>query len=150
MTKPKQPAADKEKPAENLEFGKRLKTLRQRHDLTLDAASKLTKLADPKGDGISRVTMSRYENGDYSPGLRELRILSTAFRVPLSWLAYGDAEDPMNFWEPSLELILDDKIAKVVLYQLAKYGLIDEKETRTDERMTPEYEQMLIKAKESD
>lgn len=88
MTKQKQPAGEKEKPAENLEFVKRLKTLRQSLDLTLDTASRLTKIAAPKGDGISRVTMSRYENGDFSPGLREPRILSMAFRMPLAWLAY--------------------------------------------------------------
>lgn len=150
MTNPKQNAGEKEKPAENIEFGKRLKSLRQQRELTLDAASRLTRLADPKGDGISRVTMSRYENGDFSPGLRELRILSTSFRVPLSYLAYGDSEDPMNFMEPSIELVLEDKIAQVVLHMLAQYGLIDKKEANAEERFSPEYEQMLEQAKASD
>lgn len=56
----------------------------------------------------------------------------------------------MNFMEPSIELVLEDKIAQVVLHMLAQYGLIDKKEANAEERFSPEYEQMLEQAKASD
>lgn len=101
------------------DFGKRLLGVRQHRDLTLEQLSKLTKLLDPDEKGISRVALSRYENGTYQPGLRELKLLSWSLRWTLSSLVYGYGDDPMDFTEPNLNLVIEDKILEV----LASMGL---------------------------
>lgn len=69
----------------NASFSGRLKRTRQANGLTLDALSLVTKVVDPEGKGISRVSLSRYETGT-SPGLRELRLLLLALRRTLGAL----------------------------------------------------------------
>lgn len=117
----------RERSSEATEFGDNLRSRRQRWNLTLDAMSRLTKLVDPAGAGISRVALSRYENGDSLPGLREIKILSLALRTPLASLVYGDADDPMNFMSPSIELVLQDLVADVVEATLERHGLIQKR-----------------------
>lgn len=104
------------------DFGKRLLGVRQHRDLTLEQLSRLTKLLDQEEKGVSRVALSRYENGTYQPGLRELKLLSWSLRWPLSSLVYGYPEDPMNFQELNLNLALEGMIIEV----LASKGLIEQ------------------------
>lgn len=122
-------SAGKARTEENIEFGARLRQHRQALDLTLDAMSRLTKLVDPVGAGISRVALSRYENGDSLPGLRELKLLSQSLRLPLSYLVYGDPDDPMNFMnaEP-LEIAVENFIGNIVNATLRRHQLIPEDE----------------------
>jgi transcriptional regulator with XRE-family HTH domain len=109
-----------------------LKSSRQRHELTLEQLSRLTKEIDPSGVGISRVALSRYENGSSLPGLRELRLLSFALRRPLSLLAYGEFTDPMSSYRIELEM----RIMEVVNDHLTAEGLI-----KGDQSQDPESEQ---------
>lgn len=122
-------------------FSERLKRARQAKGLTLDALSLVTKGVDPEGKGISRVSLSRYETGT-SPGLRELRLLALALRRTLSWLVYGDNEDPMS--PPASVMAIEDQISRVVLDVLAAKGLA---ERETSPREHPAYEQLLEEAK---
>ncbi|MDO8892372.1 MAG: helix-turn-helix transcriptional regulator [Sulfurimicrobium sp.] len=101
----------------------RLKRLRQTSGLTLEALSFVTKGVDPEYKGISRVSLSRYESGA-EPGLRELKILSWAFRRPIAFIVYGN-EDPVSVdhREP-LDLVIEDIVAETVLTILERKGLI--------------------------
>ncbi len=134
------------KPAEALEFGNILRRVRQSLDLTLDAMSRLTKLVDPAGTGISRVALSRYENGDSLPGLRELKVISHSTRMPLSFLVYGYANDPMNFLDEPLELIVEDFVSGIVNATLRHHGLIPQDDPENI-RLTKQYEALLERAR---
>ncbi len=69
------------------QVGDRLKRLRTRRHLTLNAVSART--------GISKSTLSRLENGDRRPTLELLLALSHTYRVPLDDLVAAPAEgDP--------------------------------------------------------
>jgi transcriptional regulator with XRE-family HTH domain len=69
------------------QVGDRLKRLRTRRRLTLNAVSART--------GISKSTLSRLENGDRRPTLELLLALSHTYRVPLDDLVAAPAEgDP--------------------------------------------------------
>lgn len=70
-------------------IGGRVALLRSQKELTHDGLSKLSKLADPSGVGISRTTIRSYELGNFKPGARELRILSKALQVSPAWLLLG-------------------------------------------------------------
>lgn len=101
---------------EKAQIGSRIRTLRQsRGDLTLDQLSELTKLLDPFGKGISRVSLSRYETGAAFPGIREIKILARALRATVSLLLYGDTEDPMNFFGPSIDDVIGDLVHQVLV-----------------------------------
>lgn len=135
--------SDIKKPSfENIEFGKRIKAQRQRRELTLDELSQLTKLIDPSGEGISRVSLSRYENGTYAPGLRELKVLSQSLRLSLALLVYGDSEDPMDFYEHTIEEAIDDHVYRI----LAEKGLVEK--TWDDVRMSDDYQALLKKVRQ--
>lgn len=95
------------------DFGKNLRELRQTRGLTLEALSFVTKGVDRDGKGVSRVSLSRYESGAL-PGLRELVILSHAFRVPLARLVYGDPEDPLAKPFTTLEFVVQDIVLDVL------------------------------------
>jgi transcriptional regulator with XRE-family HTH domain len=105
---------------DNALFAQRLKSGRRKTGLTLDQLSKLTKLIDPKQEGISRVALSRYETEASLPGLRELRLLSFSLRLPLAWLVYEEHMDPMLNYRTSLqmrvtEMAFDTEIASGVI-----------------------------------
>lgn len=121
----------------------RLKHLRQMNDLTLEALSLVTKGVDPDSKGISRVSLSRYESGT-EPGLRELKILSWAFRRSLSFLVYGDTEDPMGRVPVNLDLIIEDIVAETLEHILANKGLIPPVHPSKEEL---DYEKLLEAAK---
>lgn len=136
---------------EHAEFGKRIKSRRQSLDLTLDALARLTKAVDKRGEGVSRASLTRYEAADSAPGLRELRILSKALRMPLSYLVYGDSDDPMQFMAPSLDEALDQKIYEVVIATLVKYNLIPEEERwRGDRDSSPDFLTLLEQARKGE
>ena len=99
---------------------RRLKTARQTRELTLEQLSALTKEVDPSGTGVSRVALSRYENGSSLPGLRELRLISFAVRFPLSTLIYGERTDPMSSYRLELEM----RIMEVVVDLVTAEGLV--------------------------
>jgi transcriptional regulator with XRE-family HTH domain len=122
----------------------RLRILRNRAGLTLEALSLVTKGVDPEGKGISRVSLSRYEAGA-EPGLREVKLLSWAYRKPLSFIVYGTAEDIVagNAHEP-LELMLENMIAETVISVLENRGVIPPK--RGEDRES--YERLIEEAKQ--
>ena len=124
-------------------FTSLLKAARQGRDLTLEQLSRLTKEIDPLGAGISRVALSRYENGSSLPGLRELRLLSFAFRRSLSHLVYGEPTDPMSSYRIELEM----RIMEVVNNHLAAEGLIKGEDHQEPE--SPEYKQLLETVKKA-
>lgn len=106
-----------------------LNSAREHHDLTLEQLSQLTKEVDPEGRGVSRVALSRYENGASEPGLRELRLISWATRRPLAFLLYGQYVDPMSSYTLELEM----RITDVVMGSLSAEGLIKERDTQEPE-----------------
>lgn len=108
----------------------RLKKYRQNAELTLEALSLVTKGVDPEGKGISRVSLSRYESGS-EPGLRELKILSWAFRKPLALIVYGD-QDPISFRREPFDMMLEDIISETVLSILENRGLVKKEESDDD------------------
>ncbi|MHA7599651.1 helix-turn-helix domain-containing protein [Alicycliphilus sp. T452] len=123
------PNADKEA------LGSRLRKLREGISWTLGELSEVTKHLDPSGDGVSKVSISRYENGDSFPGYREIKLLAQAFAVPVASLFYGDVPDPYSGWDMSL----DDYLRNVIRSVLIEEGVI-EGESRADR----EHKQMLL------
>lgn len=120
-----------------------LKMLRQETGLTLEALSLVTKGVDPEGKGISRVSLSRYETGS-EPGLRELKILSWAYRKPIAYLVYGYLRDPLaDDQRDTLELILEDMICDTVNVMLERKGLIEPRLSDEDQQ----YAQLIEAAK---
>ena len=126
---------------DNQVFSRMLKGGRRRQDLTLDQLSALTKEIDPAGEGVSRMTLSRYETGATLPGLRELRILSFALRMPLAWLVYEDREDPMTSYKLNLEM----RITETVFDMVTAEGII--KGENQQDPQTPEYLALVEQSK---
>jgi len=121
------------------ELALRLKTLRERLGFTLSQASEATKQIDTRSEGVSKVSISRYENGGSFPGYRELRLLAQTYGVSVSFLFYGDRPDPFAGWEFSLDQFLSDLIDD----RLIEHGLI-EGESRYDREMRKMMAQSLI------
>lgn len=115
-------------------LGARLRKLRESFSWTLSELSEATKHLDPTSDGISKVSISRYENGDSYPGYREIKLLAQAFAVPVSSLFYGDIPDPYAGWEMSL----DDYLRSVIKSVLIEEGLV-----KGESRADREQKQML-------
>lgn len=116
-------------------LGSRLRKLREGISWTLGELSEVTKHLDPSGDGVSKVSISRYENGDSFPGYREIKLLAQAFAVPVASFFYGDVPDPYSGWDMSL----DDYLRSVIKSVLIEEGVI-EGESRADR----ENKQMLL------
>ena len=110
-------AANPEKKA----LSRRLKGLRESFSWTLTELSQATKQVDPEKEGISKVSISRYENSDSYPGYREIRLLAQAFGVSVSFLFYGDVPDPYAGWEFSL----DEYLRSVIKDVLIEEGLVE-------------------------
>jgi transcriptional regulator with XRE-family HTH domain len=102
-------------------LGRRLKGLRENLSWTLAQISQATKQMDPEKEGVSKVSISRYENGDSFPGYREIRLLAQAFGVSITFLFYGDMPDPYAGWEFSL----DEYLRSVIRDTLIEEGLIE-------------------------
>lgn len=100
----------------------RLKGLREKFSWTLSELSQTTAQVDPLGDGVSKVSISRYENGDSYPGYREIKLIAQAFGVSVSYLFYGDVPDPYG---GSQELSLDEYLRSVIKEVLIEEGIID-------------------------
>ncbi|MDP3651811.1 MAG: helix-turn-helix transcriptional regulator [Rhodoferax sp.] len=108
-------------------LGRRLKGLRENFSWTLSEISQATKQIDPEKEGVSKVSISRYENGDSFPGYREIKLLSQAFGVSITFLFYGDVPDPYSGWEFSL----DEYLRSVIKDVLIEEGVV-EGESRAD------------------
>jgi transcriptional regulator with XRE-family HTH domain len=121
-----------------------LKNSRQKRDLTLEQLSNLTKKIDPTGAGISRMSLSRYENGDSLPGLRELRLISFATRIPLSTLVYRERIDPMSAYKLELEM----RITDTVMGSVTADGVIKQTAEQSPES-DEAYLQLLVEVKQS-
>lgn len=100
----------------------RLKGLREKFSWTLSELSQTTAQVDPMGDGISKVSISRYENGDSYPGYRELKLIAQAFGVSISYLFYGESPDP--YGSKGGEISLDAYLRNVIKEVLIEEGLI--------------------------
>src|ERR1700740_1616985 len=79
--------------AEKAEVGRRIKQQRERHRWTLDELSQATKQIDPQQQGVSKVSISRYENADSYPGYREIKLIAQALGEPITHFFYGDRPD---------------------------------------------------------
>lgn len=111
------------------ELALRLKEVREHLNLTLSQASEATKQIDVRGEGVSKVSISRYENGGSFPGYRELRLLAQTYGVAVSFLFYGDRPDPFAGWDFSLDQFLSDLIDD----RLIEHGLIEGESRRERE-----------------
>ncbi len=98
------PAANGEPPEARL--GERLKEARQQLELSVEALSRLTKTYDAHaGKGISPPTLARYESGDTTPNVRELRLLGESLDVPVQWLVDGGLPDQPKGQQEAQELL---------------------------------------------
>lgn len=93
-------------------IGKRIAYCRgQLDNLSVEALARYTKNFD--ADGISRMSIIRYEAGESLPGARELRILCDALWVSPSWMLTGIV-DAGNSAQSELETALRDFIFKTM------------------------------------
>lgn len=144
LTLPENSTVDRD----SINFSERVKYMRSHLGLTLKALSLVTKVVDPHKQGISTVSISRYESGA-EPGMRELKLLSLAFFRPISYLVYGDSDDPMHHTErhlASLDLLIDDMVASTVHSILENKGIIKTKKT-IDLRDRKQYAAMIEEVK---
>jgi transcriptional regulator with XRE-family HTH domain len=88
-------------PPESL-LGKRIKAARAHYNLSAEALSRLSKLADTDGRGVSPPSISRYEAGEAMPGARELRLLCDSLEVSPHWLLYGQVPSGVTPFEQGL------------------------------------------------
>lgn len=120
-------------------LGRRLKGLRESLTWTLGELSQATKQIDPDKEGVSKVSISRYENGDSFPGYREIKLLAQAFGVSISFVFYGDVPDPYAGWEFSLDEYLKSVIRDVLIDE----GLIEGESRSQRERKKTRAMRML-------
>lgn len=121
----------------------RLKGLREKFSWTLSELSQTTTQVDPLGDGVSKVSLSRYENGDSYPGYREIKLIAQAFGVSVSYLFYGDVPDPYG---GSQELSLDEYLRSVIKEVLIEEGVI-EGESKSDRYRRKRQAQLAISSR---
>jgi transcriptional regulator with XRE-family HTH domain len=124
MTQPKAPkaapSASEQDDTEKAEVGRRIKQQRERHRWTLDELSQATKQIDPQQQGVSKVSISRYENADSYPGYREIKLIAQALSEPISHFFYGDLPDPHSGWRMSL----DDYLRHIIKDVLIEEGVL--------------------------
>jgi transcriptional regulator with XRE-family HTH domain len=70
-------------------IGRRIRERREERALNVSQLSEHTKNISSDGKGLSRAVIAGYENGEYKPGTRELRILCDALEVSPNWLVFG-------------------------------------------------------------
>jgi transcriptional regulator with XRE-family HTH domain len=104
-----------------LEVGKRIKHLREEYDWTLDELSQATKHIDHLNVGVSKVSISRYENGDTYPGYREIKLIALALAKSVNYFFYGDRPDPYSGWTMSL----DEYLRSIIKDVLIEEGLVE-------------------------
>ncbi|NCN88829.1 MAG: helix-turn-helix transcriptional regulator [Gallionella sp.] len=93
-------------------IGKRIAYCRgQLDNLSVEAFVRYLKNFD--GDGISRMSIIRYEAGESLPGARELRILCDALWVSPSWMLTGIVDSKSNT-QSALEKALQDFVLNVM------------------------------------
>lgn len=73
-------------------IGRRIREKREEHLLNVSQLSERTKALSSDGKGLSRAVIAGYENGEYKPGTRELRLLCDALVVSPTWLIYGNEQ----------------------------------------------------------
>lgn len=102
-------------------IGHRLREAREALGLTQVGLATRTKIADKKGEGISRTVLIGYEAGTYKPGAREIRILCETLSVTPNWLLY-QKETPfettqasMNFMRAGDEITIAVRLAVAAL-----------------------------------
>lgn len=117
---PKTTSTDDLPNADKLEVGRRIKQHRERHRWTLDELSQATKHVDPQQAGVSKVSISRYENADSYPGYREIKLIAQALGEPITHFFYGDRPDPFSGWHMSL----DDYLRHIIKDVLIEEGLV--------------------------
>lgn len=93
-------------------IGKRIAYCRgQLDNLSIEALTRYTKNFDP--DGISRMSIIRYEAGESLPGARELRILCDALWVSPTWMLTGMV-DSENSSQSEIEKALRNFVLTVM------------------------------------
>jgi transcriptional regulator with XRE-family HTH domain len=90
--------------SQDQEVGLRIRSAREKRELTQGAVSTRTRMADPDGKGISRTSLVGYESGSSRPGLREIRLLCEVLQVTPNWIVFG-SELPFQSSLPSLEWV---------------------------------------------
>ena len=96
-------------------IGRRIREKREEHLLNVSQLSERTKELNSDGKGLSRAVIAGYENGEYKPGTRELRILCDALVVSPTWLIYGS--EPVSKQHPTIKRV---KIAETPELAVAK------------------------------
>lgn len=107
--------AESTKDPEKVAVGERLRKLRSAYGWTLGNLAERTQQIDPSGAGVSKVSISRYENGDSLPGYREIKLLSQALAVTVSTIFYGDDLDPYTPYDRTLDEYLRDIVRDILI-----------------------------------
>jgi transcriptional regulator with XRE-family HTH domain len=116
------------------EAGRRIKQARERHRWTLDELSQATKQIDPQQQGVSKVSISRYENADSYPGYREIKLIAQALGEPVTYFFYGERPDPYSGWTMSLDEYLRHIIKDVLIEEgvLPGVSIADKEQQKSD------------------
>jgi len=132
MTTRKHPETETD--ADKEDVGRRIKQARERHRWTLDELSQATRQIDPQQAGVSKVSISRYENADTYPGYREIKLIAQALGEPITPFFYGDRPDPYSGWKMSLDEYLRHIIKDVLIEEGVLPGVsIADKEQQKSE-----------------
>lgn len=124
--------------ADKEEVGRRIKQARERHRWTLDELSQATKQIDPQQQGVSKVSISRYENADTYPGYREIKLIAQALGEPITTFFYGDRPDPYSGWKMSLDEYLRHIIRDVLIEEgvLPGVSIADKEHQKSEAQQT--------------
>ena len=120
--------------ADKEDVGRRIKQARERHRWTLDELSQATKQIDPQQAGVSKVSISRYENADSYPGYREIKLIAQALGEPVTYFFYGERPDPYSGFSMSLDEYLRHIIKDVLIEEgiLPGVAIADKEREKSD------------------
>ncbi|MDP2833667.1 MAG: helix-turn-helix transcriptional regulator [Pseudomonadota bacterium] len=76
--------------------------------LSVEDLSRLCRLVDGEGQGVSKASLHRYESGQAMPGAREIRILCDALDVSANWLMLGAESKEMHPKTSALAMLLQE------------------------------------------
>lgn len=111
-----QPPKGKGLPSPDDAIGRRIRNVREERQLNVSQLAELTKNVSGDGKGLSRAVIAGYENGDYKPGTRELRILCSALNVSPNWLVFG--QEQLSNPATSIGSLLDDELPEMGIAKL--------------------------------
>lgn len=103
-------------PAPEDAIGRRIRDRREELQLNVSQLSERTKEVSGDGKGLSRAVIAGYENGEYKPGTRELRILCSTLGTSPNWMVFG--REQLSKQAASIEILIDDDLPQMGVAKL--------------------------------